>query len=226
MVLRLCLDLNVFFSEIFSRARRIFPSAASELVDWVDSGSCPAGPVQLIISWPMIEQWESILVRHLGMPRNDAETIANGLAVLAMEGPIPEAPHIVLGSGFVPFATEAEMVTAAKALKGRSARNPESTPLLDEVEEDRIVYLTAIAAGADVLVTDNMKDFRRGDFREFERDDIIIISHGEREVVVATPFFVANWLRSGIAINADFIRSRPAEFVEKLKPREAGIEPK
>ncbi len=217
MVLRLCLDLNVFFSEQLAHSRRVYPSAASDLVGWVDSGICPAGPVQLIISSPMVEQWEDVLIRHFRVSKHDAETLANSLAVLAMDGPIAEAPHLVLGAGFIPFATEQDMLSAVKRLQDRATRNPDDTPLSHEVEDDRIVYLTALAAGADVLATDNMTDFRRGNFLEFERDDLIIISHGSREVVVATPFFVAHWLRAGVIPDAAFIHSRPEEFVMKGK---------
>jgi len=222
MALRLCLDINVFYSEFFSRTKRVFPSSASDLVDWVDSGNCPAGPVQLIISWPMVEQWENVLIRNLKIPKNDAEAIANNLAVLAMDGPISESPHMVLGSGYVPFATEEEIGKAARALKDRQAKDPENPPLYDEVEDDRIVYLTAIVAGADVLVTDNLKDFRRGNFQQFERDDLIVASHGDRSLVVATPFFVAHWLRSGVPITPAFIRSRPDLFI--VKPKDTGFD--
>lgn len=217
MVLRLCLDLNVFFSEQLAQSKRVYPSAASDLVGWVDSGICPAGPVQLIISWPMVEQWGDVLIRHFRVPKHDAETLANSLAVLAMDGPVAEAPHIVLGAGFIPFATEQEMRSAVKRLQDRVAKNPDDVPIYNEVEDDRIVYLTALAAGADVLATDNMKDFRRGNFLEFERDDLIIISHGDREVVVATPFFVSHWLRSGVIPDSRFVHSRPEEFVVKVK---------
>jgi hypothetical protein len=223
MVLRLCLDLNVFFSEQLTQIKRVYPSAASDLVGWVDSGICPAGPVQLIISWPMVEQWANVLMRHFSVPKLDAETLANSLAILALEGPVSEAPHIVLGAGFIPFATEQEMRIATKGLQDRTAKAIGYIPIYDEIEDDRIVYLTALAARADILVTDNIKDFRRAKFFEFEREDLIIICHGELEVVVAKPFFVAHWLRSGVIPDARFIRSRPEEFT--IKERDANSTP-
>ena len=215
MILRLCLDLNVFFSHEYSQAKRIYPSAAGELVGWVESGICPAGPVQLLISWPMIEQWENVLIRHFGMTKIDAEALAGSLAILASDGPALEAPHVVLGSGYVPFATEQEMLSAVMTLKRKSAQSPDQAPLYDAVEDDRIVFLTALAAKADVLVTDNIQDFRRGSYVDFERSDLILITHGSLELVVARPFFVAHWLRAGLLPDAKFVRAHPNDFAIK-----------
>ena len=181
---RLCLDINVLFADLRSKARRLRPAACSDLVSYATTGRFPGGSTQLIISVPMIEQWESVLQRHFGYDRSDASEAAWLLHDIAREGPLPFSTLVVVGSDFVPFASEQEAEAAAMGRASRAAGS-EAEGIFDEIEDDRHVLLTALAGKADILVTTNMRDFRRGKILEFDRADMssfrrpIIISSSE-----------------------------------------------
>lgn len=72
-VIRLTPDINVLVADQLSRRRNLRASAATMIVDAIRNGSCPAGPVQLVISLPMIEADTNVLARRLGYARTDAE---------------------------------------------------------------------------------------------------------------------------------------------------------
>ena len=84
--------------------------------------------------------------------------------------------------------------------------------MFDEVEDDRHVLLTAIAGKADILVSGNMQDFRRGKVLEFDRDDMFVVPGPDHHMVVGTPAFAAHRLRQGIVPDWDLVSSRPEEF--------------
>jgi hypothetical protein len=101
----------------------------------------------------------------------------------------------------------AAMQSHAKAQQPGSVKK-----LFDENEDDRYVLLTALTGCADLLVTTNMNDFRRGVIREFGREDMFVISHAHHDLVVAKPFFAAYWLRQGCVPNAAYVYDNPAIF--------------
>jgi predicted small metal-binding protein len=218
LIARLCLDINVFYADLASRALRVRPSACSELVEFVLSGASPAGGVQLIISVPMIEQWQNVLERHFAFERRDAEELASILYDIASDGPAALDPLVVIGSGFVPFASEAEVMAAARRHARDAHGASESAKLFDEIEDDRHVLLTALAGLADVLATANLRDFRRYEFLDFGRDDMFVVPTAGHHLVVAKPAFVIHWLRAGITPNWDFVRER-SDLFPRPKPK-------
>lgn len=200
--IRLTLDLNVLVSDLIARERGIAATAASMIVDAVRDGISPAGPVQLVVSIPMIEAYADVLERRLDYPREAAFAKAEMLGAYALEGPMPIAPLITVGAGFVPFATEEEIRQAAKAFVGRKRPG-----LFDEIEDDRHVLLTAIGGRADILVTNNLADFLRGPARRV-RDDVLVVPLADRSLVVANAAFARYWLSQGVIPDADFIAAR------------------
>ena len=211
VTVRLCLDINVFFADLLSKKTRRLPTAASQIVQWVDDARFPGGLVQLVVSIPMLEQWQNVLLRHFNVAPEDAATMAEGLYDLSEQGPEGEPPHLVLGSGFLPFASENDMNAAMQS--HAKAQQPGSVKkLFDENEDDRYVLLTALTGCADLLVTTNMNDFRRGVIREFGREDMFVISHAHHDLVVVKPFFAAYWLRQGCVPNAAYVYDNPAIF--------------
>src|ERR1700733_13659793 len=96
-IARICLDINVLYADLAGRAFRVRPSASSDLLEYVTSGMSPAGGVQLIISVPMIEQWQNVLRRHFGLPEDKADELSSLLYDYACDGPIPIPPLVVVG---------------------------------------------------------------------------------------------------------------------------------
>ena len=159
VTLRLCLDVNVFAADLRGRKPRLRPAACSDPVSHAVTGGFPGGETQLIISAPMIEQWESVLQRHFGCKRSLASRMAWLFDDLARQGPLPFSTLLVVGSGFVQFASELEAEAAAKS-SGLRADGNETGRMFDEIKDDRHVLLTAMAGKADILVTGNMREFR------------------------------------------------------------------
>ena len=187
------------------------PTACSDLVSYPVAGAFPGGVAQLIISVPMIEQWESFLQRHFGYERSLASRIAWLFDDAAREGPLPFSTFLVVGSGFDPFASEQETEAVMMSEQSR-AGGSRTERIFDEIEDDRHVLLTAIAGKADILVTGNMQDFRRGKVLEFDRDDMFVIPAPGHHLVIGTPAFATHLLRQGIVPDWDLVSSRPEEF--------------
>jgi hypothetical protein len=82
-------------------------------VDAVHNGECDGGPVQLITSVPVLENWTSILIRRFDYHRDSADETALLLQDYALDGPLAIPTSIMGGSGLFPFASEAEEFAAA-----------------------------------------------------------------------------------------------------------------
>lgn len=209
-VIRISLDINVLCADLLSTRAGLRTSAASFLVNAVRDGECPAGPVQLITSVPVIENWASVLQRHFAYTKEAAEETAGFLYDYATEGALGLPPNLVVGSGHVPFADE-EAVRAAMA---EHARPGNANRLFDEIADDRYVLLGAIAGEADLLATSDIDDFFRGPATAFEgRTDVILYPAHKAPLVVGKPAFIAHWLRRGVVPDAIFIAENAGDFV-------------
>ncbi len=207
--IRVCLDINVLVADLLGRLKGRSGTGSRYLVDAVRNGECDAGPVQLISSVPIIENWASVLVRRFNYDRDSAEELAWLLQDYAMEGPLALPPSIVVGAGHVPFASELEERAAARAHLAAG-----DDKLFDEIADDRHVLLSAIGGKADLLATNDVDDFNRGPAVSFaNRRDVILFPTSGKPVVIGTPVFLAYWLRQGMVPDAAFIASRPEEFV-------------
>jgi hypothetical protein len=71
-VLRLALDINVLVAELLAARKGRRGTASAMLVESVRDGTCPAGPVQLVTSLPIIENFANVLRRHLGYSPSEA----------------------------------------------------------------------------------------------------------------------------------------------------------
>ena len=206
--IRLSLDLNVLFADHLARRRGVWGTAASMLVDAVRDGCCTAGPVQLITSVPVIETWANVLRRHFGYTADAAGAKAWILQEYAESGPLGLHPQIVLGSRYVPFATEDQAREAARV----HLRSENRAKLFDEIEDDRNVLISAIAGSADLLATSDIDDFCRGPAIRLQRTDVLLFPLVDRTLVIAKPSFIAFWLRQGIVPDARFVESHPDDF--------------
>lgn len=207
-VLHLSLDINILYAERLAMLRGVRGTAAHYLVEAVRNGECDAGPVQLITSVPMIENWASVLVRHFGCDQDTAEETAWLLHDYAEEGPLGTLPNLVVGSGHIPFASE-----AAERAAAQQHIMAEDGKLFDEISDDRHVLLGALGGHADLLATSDVDDFNRGPARAFaNRKDVILFPTATSALVIGSPAFLVHWLRQGIIPDACFIGDRSEEF--------------
>lgn len=209
-VIRLAVDINVWYADLLATQRNRKGTASRYIADAVRTGTCPAGPVQLIISVPIIENWASVLQRHFGYSLPDANEQAALLYDYASDGAMGAPPSIVVGSGHVPFADQAAERQAAAAKGGK---------LFDEIEDDRHVLICAIAGDADILVTCDVDDFKRGPARSIgERVDVILYPRMAGDLVIATPAFVRHWLEQGIVPDAEMLEDAPQHSPSARSP--------
>src|SRR5215813_4350916 len=192
--IRLALDINVFIADILSTDVGRRNTAASFLVQAVGSGTSPAGPVQLVTSLPIIENYANVLSRRLGYDADAAEERAWILQQYAPEGPMPDHPYLSVGGGYIPFETEEEWRRSLGNHLGRS----EADKLFHEIQDDRYVLETALVGRADILVTADVAGFAKGPAVRFERNDVLLFSFADRALVIGSPRFVAHWLSQAI----------------------------
>ena len=207
-VVRLAVDINVFIGEILSERYGRRGSTSTVLVEFVRDGRCPAGPLQLITSLPIIENFANVLRRKFGYDAQAADQKAWLLEAYALEGPAPSRPLLNVGGGYIPFESEAQMRQSIAA----QARQTDTDKLFDELRDDRFVLETALAGRADILVTCDVADFVRGPAIRFQRTDVVLFPFAGRTVVIGTPSFAVYWLRQGIVPDAAFIADRPDAF--------------
>jgi predicted nucleic acid-binding protein len=182
VIIRLALDVNVWVNHYLSLIRRRTGSAAQQLVASSINGSCRLGEIQPIISYPMLDTLQGVLVRQ-GMPEDLAEVARSTVEAAATDGVVGIPPIAVLG--------------------GRVG------PVMDE--EDQAVLEMAIAGGADLLVTSNMRDFIPGPRSDIPADvirrgrdgspDILIVRHAKlpHGLVIASVPAARAWLVNGVA---------------------------
>ena len=206
-VVRITLDINVLVADILSRGKRRRASAASRVVEAATSGRCAAGPVALVTSLPIIENYADVLRRRLGYDSETAQEKAWLLEQYAREGAVPTNPFVPVATGYVPFETEADAWPAAAAHLRR-----DDGKLFDETRDDRYVLETALVGGADLLVTCDVGDFRRGPAVRFQRDDVLLFPLADRTLVICSPAFAAYWLGQGIVPDAEFVAANPVDF--------------
>lgn len=207
--IRICLDINVLVADLLGTIKGRKGTASRYLVDAVRNGECDAGPVQLITSVPVIENWASVLIRRFNYDRDSADETAWLLQDYALEGPLAVPPSIMVGAGHIPFASEEEEFAAAQAHLDAS-----DAKLFDEITDDRHVLLSAIGGKADLLATNDVDDFERAPAQALSnRTDVILFPTIGSSLAIGKPSFLAHWLRQGIVPDAGFIASHPDEFV-------------
>jgi predicted nucleic acid-binding protein len=134
--LRIVLDVNIFVSDVISRRLGRAGTTSQKLVDAMLAGKIGDRPAQLVISLAMLDSFKDALLR-LGAPSASIEAAANALLDLTRNGPDRLDPYLLLDTGHVAFSMR----------DGEDAR----------------VLAIAFAAGADLLVTDNLADFETKD---------------------------------------------------------------
>ncbi|WP_164929176.1 PIN domain-containing protein [Gloeobacter violaceus] len=167
-VWRVLLDLNVFVAYVLGLSKGRTDTAAQFLVQCVRDGSCALGPLQLVVSWGMLNRLEVVLMR-LGYDPVASKGFAEAVAELARLGPFQEFPSVTLGG------------MGVVALKD---------------EEDAHVLGTAVAGRARILITANFKDFD-AELLRLVPGLVGEIKRPDHDLLVAHPKIAARWFREG-----------------------------
>lgn len=170
--LRVCLDLNIYVADLLSRQRCRSGSAAQTLVEIVRRGASSLGPTQLVISWGMLNTLGHVLREQLQVDDEATTLYLDALVRYATEGPLGQAPFIVVGAqGLVPVRDV----------------------------EDLHVLTTALGAPADVLVTWNFADFAQAkDCQLVLPKELAVVPRPTlTALVIATPKRMMQWLADG-----------------------------
>jgi predicted nucleic acid-binding protein len=193
-------DVNVLVSKLNADRAGRSSTISQKVVRYLISGTLISEPVQIAMSFKMLDTYRDVLLRK-DYPEDLVEASISGLVGIMKFGPLGFDPHLVLGGSPDP------------ALQDR---------------EDGGVLATAYAAQADLLITDNLKDFAGQDAETFRTSRVkttggttrelycIIRSRpGHRELVVAHPADVVSWAERGLRISPHSIRRT---FVKTPKP--------
>jgi predicted nucleic acid-binding protein len=130
--LRVCLDLNIWCAALLADQKGRQNTASQGLVAIVRQGSCLSLPVQLVISWGMLNRLLKVLVQDLKVSTQTADLYINTIEAYAHLGAMGTSPQLTLGgTGVIPIRDT----------------------------EDAHVLETAIAGKANILITANFKDF-------------------------------------------------------------------
>jgi hypothetical protein len=194
--IRVCLDLNVLIASEIALAQGRRGTATRNLVEAVRDGRCPAGPLQLVVSWAMIAHDETKLGEVLSLEPALAAERAFLLAQYAEFVPRSEPAHIILGgTGVIELS------------RGVMAKRRKPEDLISPEQEDRQVLETAIAGRADILVTSDHDLLSSARIATIE-SDARIYRTADWDLVVAKPQMVWRWLREGRIPRAAMLAAR------------------
>uniref|UniRef100_B8HZ90 PIN domain-containing protein n=1 Tax=Cyanothece sp. (strain PCC 7425 / ATCC 29141) TaxID=395961 RepID=B8HZ90_CYAP4 len=168
--LRFCLDLNIWCAALLAERKGRQGTAAQTLVQMVRLGTCPLGPVQLVISWGMLNRLRLVLERDLGVIPETADLLIETIGGYAHLGPAGISPQLILGG------------TGVLALRD---------------QEDAHVLEVAIAGRANLLITANFKDFLSKDTDVVVPEQHAIHNAPGHRFHIVHPYLTLDWLRSG-----------------------------
>lgn len=190
--LRVLLDVNVWVANLLASARGRRSTAVQKLIATIADGKlADGGDVQLVVSHEMLETLEVVLDR-LGATQASTEAYVDAIKGIMRFGPEELDPYLLLG--------------------GR-----EQFAMADV--EDAGVLATAFASKADLLVTDNLKDYRTKDSHRADTR-LVRTPSGPRQLyalrhrrtgidlLVAHPLDVAHWLEQRFDLRPDALWSR------------------
>ncbi|SOD97116.1 PIN domain-containing protein [Caenispirillum bisanense] len=156
---RCCLDLNVYCAALLARSRGRENTGALRMLDMMRDGRGACGPLQLIVSWVMLDRLRKVFVEDWRLPKEIADLFLADVRLLAALGPDRLDPYLLLGGGGV-------------------------APVRDE--EDRSVLEVAGAARSALLVTSNFADFT-ADAEILVPQRLALAEIQQHRVIVARP---------------------------------------
>jgi predicted nucleic acid-binding protein len=193
---RVLLDVNIFVGNIIAHDRGHQGTAIQSLIDMISSHRWGLKDrAQLIVSFEMIDTLERVL-RRLAYSEERIRAYSGAIIDIMTYGPDGLDPYLVLGG-------------------------EERFSLTDA--EDAGVLSTAFGARADILVTDNLRDFSSKDALVVDTRRVDTLASGQRilqafryriadaDLIVAHPFDVMHWLRLGLDLT-------PATLWQAIQP--------
>jgi predicted nucleic acid-binding protein len=184
-------DVNVLISKLNADRAGRSSTISQKVVRHLISESIIGEPVQIAMSFKTLDTYRKVLLRK-DYPEELVEESISGLIGIMKFGPLGFDPHIVLGGS--------------------------QDPALKDIE-DGGVLATAYAAHANILITDNLKDFAEQDAETFQT------SHGKtpngitrelycvirsrpdgKELVVVHPSDFVSWTERDFRISPQSIR--------------------
>ncbi len=191
--LRVCLDVNVWIAFLIARSSGRDGTAAASLVDGVSRGKIGGIPIQLVLSHELLDTLARVLTRQ-GFGREPIDRVTMSVTNLGLTGP--------------------ERLDPALLLAGRDQ-------LAMHDREDAGILATCLAARANLLVTDNLRDFVTNDSERIETRTVryadgnarklFALVHGRNDgvtLVVMHPLDAIEWLQSGVRPDLDELRRR------------------
>lgn len=188
--MRLCVDVNVWIAHLIGVQFGRTDTASGKIIDIVRDTRFGDAPVQLVMSLEMIGTLEAKLLDR-GFAEKAVEELTRAIISMMRNGP-EGLDQYLLVSGRDQFA-----------MRDR---------------EDAGVLATAIAAKANVLITDNLRDFRTKD-AEYVETRMVPRRGGSRQLytllyeradgvalVIAHPIDCLEWFRQRIQITPSSIR--------------------
>jgi predicted nucleic acid-binding protein len=162
-ILRICLDLNIWCAALLADHKGRQNTASQSLVEIVQKGSCLSLPVQLVISWGMLNRLQKVLVQDLKVSTQTAELYISTIAAYTHLGAMGFSPQLTLGgTGIIPIHDT----------------------------EDVHVLETAIAGKANILVTANFKDFISKDVKVVIPERHAVYQNPDHAFQIAHPYLM------------------------------------
>lgn len=182
---KVCLDVNVYVKDMLGAALGRNGSS-SQIIEWIRKGQCALGELELGVSWHMLETLRIVLLRLLG---TDVDPVVSayisaiaGLSRVGRSG--IEGPFLALGP---------------------------AGPVSVFDEEDSTVLGAALAFKADLLVTENIRDFLPPRSRlpgDYITPLVAVIQRfSEPPLIVAAPREAIVWFTRGIALDPEALRA-------------------
>jgi len=113
--LRVCLDLNIWCAEFLARRSGRANTAAQAIVAAVRGGATPE-PIQLVISWGMLDRLGQVARRQFGFSQEAAAALTDAIAGYAETG-----PSLLLGGlGVLPIHDPEDRHVLETAWAGRA----------------------------------------------------------------------------------------------------------
>lgn len=184
-------DINVLVSKLYADKAGKSSTISQKVVGRLVSGSINGEPVQIAMSFKMLDAYRDVLLRQ-EYPEAVVNEQVSALVGIMKFGPAGFDPHLVLGG------------TPDPALKDL---------------EDGGVLATAYAAHAGLLITDNLRDFAGQDAEVYRTSraqtpdgrtrDLYCVVRARpdgRELVIVHPADFVSWTDRNLRISPEAVR--------------------
>jgi predicted nucleic acid-binding protein len=115
-MLRLCLDLNIWVAALLAARKGRTNTASQYLVEVIRNGVSPVGETSLVISFGMLDELRSVIVEHLGLTLETADTYVSTIEEYAKLG----AQLTLGGTGVIALRDVEDLHVLETAIAGKA----------------------------------------------------------------------------------------------------------